>query len=129
MRTSVVDSSRTSSRYGSFRARMVSAIFSTSVERAIAHGIDVMMMSWLPRGNQDIIITSMPWAMARSTLVEKIAETILARKLPYLLDVRDESTTDVRIVLEIKKDADPELVMAYLYKNTPLQQSFHVNMT
>jgi DNA gyrase subunit A len=81
------------------------------------------------RGNQDIIITSMPWAMARATLVEKIAETILARKLPYLLDVRDESTTDVRIVLEIKKDADPDLVMAYLYKNTPLQQSFHVNMT
>jgi DNA gyrase subunit A len=43
--------------------------------------------------------------------------------------VRDESTTDVRIVLEIKKDADPNLVMGYLFKHTPLQSSFHVNLT
>jgi hypothetical protein len=43
--------------------------------------------------------------------------------------VRDESTTDVRIVLEIKRDADPALVMAYLYKHTPLQTNFKVNIT
>ena len=82
-----------------------------------------------PRGGQDIVITSIPYAMTKASLVEKIAEVIISRKLPYLLDVRDESTTDVRIVLEIKKDADPELVMAYLFKNTPLQSNFHVNMT
>ena len=81
------------------------------------------------KGGADIVITSMPWAMTKADLVQKIADVIIARKLPYLLDVRDESTTDVRIVLEIKKDADPELVMAYLYKNTPLQSSFHINMT
>ena len=81
------------------------------------------------RGGKDIVITSIPWAMTKADLVQKIADVILSRKLPYLLDVRDESTTDVRIVLEIKKDADPELVMAYLYKQTPLQQNFHVNMT
>jgi DNA gyrase subunit A len=81
------------------------------------------------RGGTDIVITSIPYAMTKSSLVEKIAEVIISRKLPYLLDVRDESTTDIRIVLEIKKDADPELVMAYLYKNTPLQSNFHVNMT
>ncbi len=82
-----------------------------------------------PRGQQDIVITSIPYAMTKASLVEKIAEVIISRKLPYLTDVRDESTTDVRIVLEIKKDSDPELVMAYLYKNTPLQSNFHVNMT
>ena len=82
-----------------------------------------------PRGGQDIVISSIPYAMTKASLVEKIAEVIISRKLPYLLDVRDESTTDVRIVLEIKKDADPELVMAYLFKNTPLQSNFHVNMT
>ena len=81
------------------------------------------------KGGTDIVITSIPYAMTKSSLVEKIAEVIIGRKLPYLLDVRDESTTDVRIVLEIKKDADPELVMAYLYKQTPLQSNFHVNMT
>src|SRR5690349_17734068 len=81
------------------------------------------------RGGTDVVITSIPYAMTKSSLVEKIAEVIISRKLPYLLDVRDESTTDIRIVLEIKKDADPELVMAYLFKNTPLQSNFHVNMT
>jgi DNA gyrase subunit A len=81
------------------------------------------------RGGTDIVITSIPYAMTKSDLVQKIADVIIARKLPYLLDVRDESTTDVRIVLEIKKDADPNLVMGYLYKHTPLQSSFHVNLT
>ncbi len=81
------------------------------------------------RGTPEIVITSIPWAMDKADLVTKIAEVVIGRKLPFLTNVRDESTDDVRIVLEIKKDADPELVMAYLYKNTPLQSSFHVNMT
>jgi len=81
------------------------------------------------RGGTDIVITSVPYAMTKASLVEKIAEVIISRKLPYLLDIRDESTTDVRIVLEIKKEADPELVMAYLFKQTPLQANFHVNLT
>jgi DNA gyrase subunit A len=81
------------------------------------------------RGGTDIIITSIPWAMSKADLVQKIADVIVSRKLPLLIDIRDESTTDVRIVLETKKDADPAMVMAYLYKNTPLQSNFHVNMT
>ncbi|MBK9069610.1 MAG: DNA topoisomerase IV subunit A [Myxococcales bacterium] len=81
------------------------------------------------KGNADIVITSIPYGLTKSTVVEKIAEIIIARKLPYLLDVRDESTTDVRIVMELKKDADPALVMAYLYKHTPLQVNFNMNMT
>jgi DNA gyrase subunit A len=81
------------------------------------------------RGGTDIVITSIPYALSKADLVQKIADVIISRKLPYLLDVRDESTTDVRIVLEIKKDADPNIVMAYLYKHTPLQSSFHVNLT
>jgi DNA gyrase subunit A len=82
-----------------------------------------------PRGGDDIVITSIPYGLTKSDLVEKIAEVIISRKLPFLLDVRDESTTDVRIVLEIKRDADPAMVMAYLYKHTPLQHNFHVNLT
>ncbi len=63
------------------------------------------------------------------TVVEKIADVIIAKKLPLLLDVRDESTDDCRIVCEMKKDADPQLIMAYLYKNTPLQTNVQVNLT
>ena len=81
------------------------------------------------RGGDVIVIKSIPYGITKSTLVEKIAEVIIARKLPLLIDVRDESTTDVRIVLETKKDADPQMVMAYLFKHTPLQMNFNVNMT
>src|SRR5690606_22842288 len=56
-------------------------------------------------------------------------DVVLSRRLPPLLDVRDISTDDVRIALEIRKDADPKLVMAYLFRHTPLQSSFPVNLT
>jgi len=81
------------------------------------------------RGGRDLVITSIPYGPNKASLVERIAEVIISRKLPQLVDVRDESTTDVRIVLELKRDADPALVMAYLYKNTPLQQNFNLNLT
>ncbi len=81
------------------------------------------------KGGANIVITSIPYAVNKSTLVMKIGDLVRERKLPPLLDVRDESTKDVRIVLEIKREADPDLVMAYLYKNTPLQTNFNVNLT
>jgi DNA gyrase subunit A len=80
-------------------------------------------------GLQRIIVTSVPYAVERKTIIEKIAEIIIAKKLPSLLDVRDESTAEVRVVLELKKDADPQLVMAYLFKNTPLATHVQVNLT
>ena len=81
------------------------------------------------RGVQRIVVTSIPYAVSKATVVEKVAEVIIQRKLSQLTDVRDESTSDVRIVLELKKDADPDMVMAYLFKHTPLQLNFNVNLT
>ena len=81
------------------------------------------------RSSQTIIITSVPYAVNKATLVERIAEVALSRKLPLLLDVKDVSTDDVRIELELKKEADPNKVIAYLYKHTPLQNNFNVNLT
>ncbi len=78
---------------------------------------------------QTLYVTSVPYAVNKSVLVERIAEVALSRKLPLLLDVKDVSAEDVRIELEIKKDADPNLVMAYLFKHTPLQNNFNVNLT
>jgi DNA gyrase subunit A len=78
---------------------------------------------------QQLVITSIPYNVSKANLVESIAQVILAKKLPMLVDVRDESTDDVRVVLELKPGADPALVVAYLYKHTPLELSFHVNMT
>ncbi len=80
-------------------------------------------------GKPEIRITSIPFAVDKATIVERIGELILTKKIPQLVDVRDESTTDVRIALECQKDADPHLAMAYLFKHTPLQNNFSVNMT
>jgi DNA gyrase subunit A len=65
----------------------------------------------------------------KSTLVERIADVVVSRKMPMLLDVRDVSTDDVRIELELKKEADEHKVLAYLFKHTPLQTNFAVNLT
>jgi DNA gyrase subunit A len=81
------------------------------------------------RGGETIIVTSIPFGISKATIVEKIAEVIIGKKLPLLVDVRDESTDDVRIVLELKSGADAALVMSYLFKHTPLELSFHVNLT
>ena len=82
-----------------------------------------------PRGAQTIVITSIPYAQEKAALVGKIADVIIERRLPVLVDVRDESTDDVRIVLEIKRETDPALVMTYLYKHTPLETTVPVNLT
>ncbi len=81
------------------------------------------------KGGEQIVITSVPYALEKASLVEKIAEVIISKKLPSLIDVRDESTDQVRVVLELKRDANPELVMAYLYKHTPLLTNIAVNLT
>ena len=64
------------------------------------------------RGKRQVVVTSIPYTVNKATLIEQIAAQILERKLPQVVDVRDESTTDVRIVLELKTDAEPEVAMA-----------------
>jgi DNA gyrase subunit A len=81
------------------------------------------------RSNRTLFITSIPYAVNKAALVERIADVVLSRKLPPLLDVKDVSTDDVRIELELKREADPRMVMAYLFKNTPLQTNVFVNLT
>jgi DNA gyrase subunit A len=83
----------------------------------------------LPRGKRQVVITSLPYTVNKAQLVEKIAELVGGRKIPQVIDVRDESTDEVRIVLELKGEASDELAMAYLCKHTPLQTSFPVNLT
>ena len=89
--------------------------------------------TWEPgppaRGSKTIHVTSIPYAANKAQIVERIAEIVLARKLPPLLDVTDQSTDQVRIVLQLKSDADERLVMAYLFRHTALQTNFAANLT
>ena len=81
------------------------------------------------RGGRTLQITSIPYAVNKAVLVERIAEIVVSSKLPLIEDVRDLSTEDIRIDLPLRKDADEAKVLAYLYKHTPLQSNFNVNMT
>ena len=81
------------------------------------------------RGKRFVVIESIPYAVNKSQLVEKIAACIIDRKVPQLVDVRDESTEEVRVVLELAQGANPDLALAYLYKHTPLESNFQVNLT
>ncbi len=81
------------------------------------------------RGKRFIVIQSIPYGVNKSQLVEKIADAIIKKKVPQLLDIRDESTAEVRIVLELASGASEEAAIAFLFKNTPLQSNFNVNLT
>jgi DNA gyrase subunit A len=81
------------------------------------------------RGKQQIIITSLPYTVNKSKLVEKIAQLIIEKKMQALSDVRDESAETIRIVLEPKPGADITKIMAYLYRYTELEYNFAVNLT
>jgi DNA gyrase subunit A len=81
------------------------------------------------RSTKTIYIETIPYTVNKAQLVERIAEVVLSRKLPQLLDVKDLSTEDVRIAVEMKKDADEKMIMAYLFKHTPLQINIAVNLT
>ena len=76
-----------------------------------------------------IIVTSMPYTVNKAALVKTIGDLIGENKLPLLTNIRDESTDVVRVVLELRQGADPNAVMAYLFKHTALQTRFNVNIT
>jgi topoisomerase IV subunit A len=81
------------------------------------------------RGTWVVVVTEIPYQVQKSRLIEKIAELLMAKKLPLLDDVRDESTEDVRIVFEPKsRTVDPGLLMESLFKLSELESRFPLNM-
>jgi DNA gyrase subunit A len=76
-----------------------------------------------------IIITEIPYQVNKAAMIEKIAEAVRSKKIEGISDLRDESDRDgVRVVIEVKRDAMAEVVLNQLYRFTPLQTSFGVNM-
>lgn len=83
----------------------------------------------LGRGTYQIVIPEIPYQVQKSRLIEKIAELLIAKKLPLLADIRDESTELVRIVLEPKsKNIEAEHLMEHLFRQTELESRFSLNM-
>ena len=83
----------------------------------------------LGRGTWQIVVTEIPFQVQKSKLIERLAELIQTRKVPALADVRDESTEDVRILLEPRaRTVDPEMLMGMLFRNSDLETRFSLNM-
>ncbi len=81
------------------------------------------------KGRHQIVVTEVPYAVNKATLIERIAELVKEKKLTTISDIRDESARgSVRLVIELKKDAYPKKVLNQLYKMTALQTSYHFNM-
>jgi DNA gyrase subunit A len=79
-------------------------------------------------GNFQIVITSIPFRVNKSTLISRIAELVQEKKLEGVKGLRDESAKDIRVVVDLKGTAHPQTVLNYLYKHTQLEETFHYNM-
>jgi DNA gyrase subunit A len=80
-------------------------------------------------GRKSIVATEIPYQVNKAKLIEKIAELVRDKRIEGIADIRDESDRDgMRIVVDLKKDAVPEIVLNNLWKMTPLQESFGINM-
>ncbi len=81
------------------------------------------------QGKSQIIITEIPYALNKESLIIKVADLVKEKKISGISDIRDETARgEVRIVIDLKKDAYPKKILNQLYKLTPLQTSFHYNM-
>ncbi len=80
-------------------------------------------------GRQSIIVTELPYAVNKATLIEKIADLVQSKRLAGISDIRDESDREgMRVAIEVKRDDNAERVLNNLYKHTAMQSAFNLNM-
>lgn len=80
------------------------------------------------KGNFSIVITSIPYRVNKAEMLVKMADLVRDKKIEGIRDLRDESTRDIRVVVELKTGAQPQTVLNKLYKHTQLEETFHYNM-
>lgn len=89
----------------------------------------VATIEQMPGNKQRIVVTELPYQVNKAKLIERIAELVKEKRIDSISDLRDESDKDgMRIVIELKKDANANVVLNQLYKNTQMQDAFNVNM-
>lgn len=82
----------------------------------------------LKAGANQIVITSIPYQVNKSDMIMKMADLVRDKKIDGIKDIRDESTRDIRVVIDLKGTAHPQKVLNALYKHTDLETTFHFNM-
>lgn len=106
-----------------------------AILKAYSTGRWSIIMRWVANIEENnkwkkfINISEVPYAMNKSSFIEKVADLVKEKKIEWISDIRDESNKDwVRVIIELKKDSFPKKVLNLLYKLTPLQTSFGYNM-
>lgn len=80
------------------------------------------------KNNSQIVITSIPYRVNKADLIMKIAELVRDKKIDGIKGIRDESTKDIRVVIDLKNGSYPQKVLNFLYKHTQLEDTFHLNL-
>ncbi|MCC7500223.1 DNA gyrase subunit A [Candidatus Nomurabacteria bacterium] len=80
------------------------------------------------KGDFQIIVTSIPYRVNKADLIMRIADLVREKKIEGIKGLRDESTKDIRIAIDLKAGAQPQKVLNYLYKHTAIEDTFHFNM-
>lgn len=108
-----------------FNQKDIQHAYTTGRGGIVARGVAEIVED---RKETAIIITSIPYRVNKSALLEKIAELVRDKKLDGIKALRDESTKDIRIVIELKGNSHPQKVLNFLYKHTQLEETFHLNL-
>jgi len=109
-----------------FNKKDILEAYETGRGRVVARGDTEIIEG--DKGSSQIIISSIPFRVNKATLVEKIATLVRDKKIVGLKDLRDESTADIRVVVELKRGIQAQKVLNTLYKNTQLEDNFNFNM-
>ncbi|HEY0664301.1 MAG TPA: DNA gyrase subunit A, partial [Thiobacillaceae bacterium] len=109
------------------RVDVIRHMYATGRGRVIIRG--QVAFEEIRAGRMAVVITELPYQVNKTTLIEKMADLVGAKKITDVSDIRDESDRDgMRIVVEVKRDGSPHTVMQQLFKHTALQTSFSANM-
>ncbi len=108
-----------------FNAKDIHHAYTTGRGGIVTRGVAEIIES---KGGSQIIITSIPFRVNKAGLIEKIAELVRNKKLEGVKGIRDESTRDIRVVIDLKNGSYPQKVLNFLYKHTQLEDTFHLNL-
>ncbi len=102
-------------------------LYETGKGKILVRG--VVKVEELKRGKKAIVITEIPYQVNKAVLVQSIAKLVQNKKVKGISDIRDESNKEgIRVVIELKSSANPQIIINKLYKYTPLQINYHANM-
>lgn len=108
-----------------FNAKDIHHAYTTGRGGIVARGVAEIVED---KNNSQIIISSIPFRVNKAELIIKIADLVRDKKIDGIKGIRDESTKDIRVVIDLKNSSQPQKVLNFLYKHTQLEDTFHLNL-